>query len=104
MECSTSGDEKEKVATICTDSDTANTAFTLIKGVSVQVKFTNMNAVGSPTLNVNNTGAKPIYYKGNTLSAVDNYLKPNGIYTFVYDSDSWNLVGDNVNVDINKYK
>lgn len=102
-ECSTSGDEKEKVATICTDSDTANTAFTLIKGVSVQVKFTNMNAVGSPTLNVNNTGAKPIYYKGNTLSAVDNYLKPNGIYTFVYDSDSWNLVGDNVNVDINNF-
>lgn len=102
-ECSTASGTAAKVATICTDSDTTNTAFTLVKGVSVQVKFSNINSAANPTLNVNNTGAKPIYYNGETLSAVDCYLKTDGIYTFVYDSDRWNLVGDHVNMDINNF-
>ena len=97
-ECSTAAGTPAKVATICTDSDTTNTAFTLIKGVSVQVKFSNTNSASNPTLNVNSTGAKSIYYKGVAITA--SYLKANHIYTFVYDGIQWNLVGE-INTDTN---
>lgn len=91
-ECSTAEDTATKVATICTDSDTTNTAFTLIKGVSVQVKFTNDNTADNPTLNINNTGAKLIYYKGAAITA--SYLKANYTYTFVYNGTQWDFVGE----------
>lgn len=93
-ECSTAAGTAAKVATINTDGDTANNAFTLIKGVSVQVKFTNTNTVSKPTLNINSTGAKDIYYKG----AAFNELKANCIYTFVYNGTQWDLVGE-INTD-----
>ena len=100
-ECSTAEATAAKVATICTDSDTANAAFTLVKGVSVQVKFTMCNSAPNPTLNINSTGAKAIYYNGAAITATDYYIKANGIYTFVYESDRWNLVGDHSTSDIN---
>lgn len=93
-ECSTAAGTAAKVATINTDGDTTNNAFTLIKGVSVQVKFTNTNTVSKPTLNINSTGAKDIYYKG----AAFNELRANGIYTFVYNGTQWDLVGE-INTD-----
>ena len=95
-ECSTAAATAAKVATICTDSDTTNTAFTLIKGVSIQVKFTATNSAANPTLSVNGTTASPIYYKGAAITA--SYLKANYVYTFVYDGTNWNLVGE-VNTD-----
>jgi hypothetical protein len=91
-ECSTTAGTAAKAATICTDSDTTNTAFTLIKGVSVQVKFTITNTAANPTLNINSTGAKAIYYKGAAITA--GYLKANYVYTFVFDGTNWNLVGE----------
>jgi len=36
------------------------TGFYLTKGVTVHIKFTNANSAASPTLNINETGAKPI--------------------------------------------
>ena len=65
-ECSTAADIVAKVATICTNSDTTNTAFTLIKGTTIQVKFTNSNTASSPTLNINSSGAKAIMRYGTT--------------------------------------
>jgi hypothetical protein len=96
-ECSTAAGTAAKVAAINTDGDTTNTAFTLIKGVAVNVKFTVTNTAASPTLNINSTGAKAIYYNGAAITA--GYLKANKVYQFVYNGKQWDLVGD---VDTNK--
>ena len=98
-ECATAAGTQAKIANICTGGDTSSSlgTFTLLKGVAVQVKFTNTNSSTNPTLNVNNTGAKAIYYNGTNISA--NYLKANHTYTFVYTivssgTEVWALVGD----------
>lgn len=90
-ECKTAAPTATKVATICTDNDSANAAFTLIKGVSVQVKFTESNSAANPTLNVNGTGDNFIYYNGKAVTA--DYLKANHVYTFVYNGVQWEIVG-----------
>ena len=60
----------------------------------VNVRFINTNtgAVGSLTLNINDTGAKPIknFYNGgvNNLSSAG-YLKADSIITFKYDGTNW---------------
>jgi hypothetical protein len=91
-ECSSAADDRAKIATICTDNDTTNKEFTLIKGVSVQVKFINANTAESSTLNINSTGAKQIYYSGTAIPA--GYIKANSVYTFVYTGSQWELVGE----------
>lgn len=54
--CSTAANTSAKVATI---QDSAS--FTAIEGITVQVLFTYSNTAESPTLNINSTGAYPIY-------------------------------------------
>ena len=105
-ECTTGAATTAKVAAIITDADTSNSAFTLIKGVTVNVKFTKSNTAPNPTLNINSTGDKPIYYKGTAIAASE--LKANRICTFVYVYDTsvsdahWEFIGttadDTVNV------
>lgn len=68
------------------------TGFTLATGSRVMVKFTVTNTASSPTLNVNSTGAKAIYYRGAAISA--GYLAANRVYEFVYDGTNYELVGD----------
>ena len=70
----------------------ACTGFTLATGAEITVKFTVTNTAASPTLNVNGTGAKPIYYNGAAISA--GYLKANKTYTFRYNGTQYDLVGD----------
>lgn len=70
----------------------ALTGFSLVTGSIVFVKFTVTNTAASPTLNVNNTGAKAIMYRGAAISA--GYLAAKRIYMFVYDGTNWELVGD----------
>lgn len=91
-ECATTGNTAEKIANICTDNDNTSTLFTLIKGVSVNVKFTNSNTAAKPTLNVNGTGAKPIYFNGYNIPTYQ--LRNGRIYTFVYNGTTWDLIGD----------
>lgn len=74
------------------------TGFALMTGAEITVKFTATNTAGSPTLNVNNTGAKPIYYRGSAISA--GYLAANRTYTFRYNGTQYDLVGD-INIDTN---
>lgn len=74
------------------------TGFSLVTGAEITVKFTVSNTASNPTLNVNSTGAKPIYYRGSAITT--SYLAANRTYTFRYDGTSWNLVGD-INVDTN---
>lgn len=87
--------------TCSTDAATAAkavacTGFKLAVGAEIAVRFTVTNAAASPTLNVNSTGAKPIYYRGAAIPA--GYLAANRTYTFRYNGTQWDLVGD-INTD-----
>ena len=55
--CSTAADTVDKVITI-----DGNANWTLQKGAIVTVKYTNTNSATGCTLNVNNTGAKKVWY------------------------------------------
>lgn len=97
--CDTAAATAAKVATV-EDSLT----FSLVKGAMVFVKFTNANGVASPTLNVNNTGAKNIYRYGTTApstSAATSW-QAGSVVCFIYDGSYWQMVGwlnDNTNTD-----
>ena len=67
--CSTSGSTAAKVVTI-----SGNTNWTLTTGSKIIVYFSNTNTAASPTLNVNNTGAKNISYNGSTISSTTNLI------------------------------
>ena len=84
-------------ATCATAAGTAAKAvslpgFVLGTGSEVTVRFTVTNTAASPTLNVNNTGAKPIQYRNAAISA--GALAANRTYRLVYDGSSWEIVGD----------
>lgn len=64
--------------------------FELAAGVYINLKVSTVNA--NATLNVNNTGAKPIYYNGVAINA--NMLSEDNIYTFIYTGVHWDIVGD----------
>lgn len=70
----------------------ACTGFNLITGAEITVKFTVTNTASSPTLNVNSTGAKAIYYRGSAITT--SYLAANRTYTFRYNGTQYDLVGD----------
>lgn len=90
--CSTTNTTVEKVV--------ACTGYALKTGSEITVKFTVTNKAKNPTLNVNSTGAKPIYYRGAAISA--SYLAANRLYTFRYNGTQYELVGDvNTNTDVN---
>lgn len=84
--CNTSADISEKVVTISDDSN-----WTLSVGAIIFVKFSNTNTASSCTLNVNNTGAKSIWY-GNAVyagnsAAICGYA--NRTYGYIYDGTYW---------------
>lgn len=66
--------------------------FALINGAEITVKFTVTNTAANPTLNVNSTGAKPIYYRGSAIPA--GQLAANRTYNFRYNGSQYELVGD----------
>ena len=66
--------------------------YALKTGAEITVKFSITNTAASPTLNVNSTGAKPIYYRGAAIGA--GYLAANRTYTFRYNGTQYDLVGD----------
>ena len=70
----------------------ACTGFALATGSEMTVKFTVTNTAANPTLNVNGTGAKPIYYRGAAIAA--GYLAANRTYIFRYNGTQYELVGD----------
>lgn len=81
--CSTAAATTAKVG------DLAN--FQLVKGASVFVTFSNANTVaGALTLNVNGTGAKPIYNDRGATSASNIATWRIGIpIEFIYDGTNW---------------
>lgn len=64
--------------------------FELAAGVYVNIKVSTVGA--NATLNVNNTGAKPIYYNGTAINA--NTLSEDNIYTLIYTGTNWEIIGD----------
>ena len=77
-----------------TAAKTANIAnYTLTEGALVTVKFTNANTASNATLNLNNTGAKPLLYKGSALTT--DIISAGDICTFIYstaNSGSYNII------------
>lgn len=57
----------------------------LTDGLTVSVTFTNGNTAVSPTLNINSTGAKPIYTNGVRFA----YWTSEATVVFVYSSGNW---------------
>lgn len=66
--------------------------FNLVTGARVTVKFDNTNTESNPTLNVSNTGAKSIMYKGTNISA--DVLTAGIVLDFVYDGTNYCVVGN----------
>lgn len=64
--------------------------FILFEGARIQVTFTNANTANAPTLNINNTGAKPIYINKTVTSSSNLLLWTAGSkMEFVYDGTGW---------------
>ena len=87
--CTTSGATAEK--TVYVDN------FVLAEGARVIVYFYEGNSAKSPTLNVSNTGAAPILYRGVELGnngAPEDIITYYGTYEFVYMGAVWALVGE----------
>ena len=66
--------------------------FTLLEGTTIHIKFTYNNTVNSPTLNVNNTGAKPIVQYGTTATGTSSSTSgwyAGAVVSFTYDGTSW---------------
>ena len=95
--CDTAADAQKKVATLA-NSD----GWELKAGTIVGVKFTNTNTYESTaeapvTLNVNNTGDKPIYYNNAASPTGTNtsiYGYANRIIYYMYDGTNWCWFGD----------
>lgn len=88
--CSTAAGTAAKVAT-----KQGTDAFSLRIGTLVGVRYTNTNTASNPTLNVSNTGAKPIYYNGNVIatSALTVAGYANRIIYYMYDGTNWVFAG-----------
>ena len=80
--CSTAAGTAAKEVTI--------TNFLLLKNMPITVKFSNTIAVASATLNITNTGAKPLYMDGSALYPY--VIKAGMTATIIYDGTNYNIV------------
>ncbi len=83
--CSTAAGTAAKTVTV-------GGTFTLVTGARITVKFTNNNTVKNPTLNVNSTGAKPLYRYGTTAMSTDDDVSgwvAGAVMSLVYDGTGW---------------
>lgn len=70
--------------TVSVDGD-----FTLTAGVFVAIRFEQMNAASNPTLNVNNTGAKAIFYRGAAWKTSQDPARQYDTILMTYDGTQW---------------
>lgn len=80
-------------ATVGKEVSITTGTFSLEAGATVRVKFTNANTAASPTLNVNNTGAKNIYSQGVQITTGNNKGLLKGVCTFIYDGTQYHILG-----------
>ena len=88
--CATNAGTKAKTVTV-------SGPFTLIDGVVVFVRFASSNTNANPTLNVNDTGAKPIVRYGSTVpgTGASTSWNAGSVQCLVYDgtNERWTLLG-----------
>jgi len=65
--------------------------FDLETGAHITVRFANGNTAANATLNVNSTGARPIYYQGVAIPA--NALMAKTTYNLVYNGTQFEVIG-----------
>ena len=83
--CTTEADKREKKVTLA--------GFRLVSGTQLILQFTHGNMAENPTLNVQNTGAYPIYYGG--VPVPPGYITENSAVQLVFDGQNhWVVVGD----------
>ena len=71
-------------------------SFDLYTGVAITVQFEFVNNVANPTLNVNGSGAYPIYANQAALSYPSAYDWKAGQYVgFVFANNAWHIIGAN---------
>lgn len=87
---STGGSTAAKVATL--SAGTLN----LKAGTTVAVRFTYGNTANNPTLNINGTGAKPIYTQGVRYA----YWSNGASVLFTYDGSNWRVASEPVYASI----
>ena len=82
--CSTDAGTAAKVVTLSNFNQ-------LVEGITIHVKFNNTNIAESPTLNVNSTGAKPIYRYGTTAAGTNRLTswKEGSVISLTYTNNSW---------------
>lgn len=80
--CYTSANTAEK--TVSVDGN-----FTLTAGIFVAIRFEQMNAASNPTLNVNNTGAKAIFYRGAAWKTSQDPARQYDTILMTYDGTQW---------------
>lgn len=88
--CETAAATAAKTVNLINDAGTTETwaAADLFHGLTIYVQFVNTNTVASPTLNVNSSGAKPIYRYGTTAPStnVTNSWNAGSVFGFTYDT------------------
>lgn len=67
----------------------------LVTGSNIRVKFSYGNTATSPTLNVNNTGARPIVGYGSTADMAYKWYDGE-VKDFVYDGSNWIMVSGGI--------
>ena len=89
--CSTNAAEAAKVVT-------SENFDTLLLGITIHVKFTNSNTAENPTLNVNGTGARPLYLYGTTPPGTTEQTSwvPGSVLAITYDGQNW-ILNDHIN-------
>lgn len=99
--CSTAETTAVKVVTLDNPD-----GFSLANGVTICVYFANGSSANNPTLNVNNTGNKPVYYMTSSVagsmigSKVPHKYFGVGCHIFTYNNDRWYRdFGDMANID-----
>ena len=83
-QCSTAAGTAAKAVTLTTGK-----LGTLATGAVVAVYFTKANSAATPTLNVNNTGAKQIRMVHGTAWETGSNWKAGAVLTFTYDGTYW---------------
>lgn len=75
--------------------------FALIPGVVVQVAFATVNTAANPTLNINDTGAKPLTYCGVAVEV--GALAQGQVYTLIFSGNAWQIIGGMAPYPIGQY-
>lgn len=80
--CSTAAGTAAKVVTL-----ESGQTFTLANNAVAYVTFSNTNTAANPTLNINGTGAKPIYFSSAAIPAA--YINKHVQYKFTYNGTQY---------------